>query len=341
MRVAADGETLVWLTGQGPRHRARTRTGPTRSTRLTPTTGSTSFAVPAAASTSATVGIARSSRATGSSTALTPAADAQIAPDEPPRPPPAGTPLRAGRPDQARLLHRAREPHLRPDPRRRPARRRRPEADAVRRRRSRPTRTRSRSASRCSTTSTPTPRPRSTATSGRARRNVSDYVEKAWFQNYGGRGRPVRLRRLRGHVARRTASCSTRPSAQGISLLQLRRGDRRDVGLFPDKDRTPRRARGGRTRSSRKSDLGTPAGNGCYPNDASIGNGRRSPAAAEVFDSTPAGRRADRLGVALRLLQTRFTAAARDRQRAGVQLPGADQRPHRRARRRARARRRR
>jgi DNA-binding beta-propeller fold protein YncE len=108
---------------------------------------------------------------------------------------------------------------------------------------------------------------------------VSDYVEKNWFQNYGGRGRPYDF----GVYA------VTFPQ----DLFLFDQADRDNIswfnygeaiaGLVPvssDKDRTPDVA-ADESRKLAKSDLGQ---NGCYANDSSVG--KDSITGQAVFDSS-------------------------------------------------------
>jgi DNA-binding beta-propeller fold protein YncE len=114
---------------------------------------------------------------------------------------------------------------------------------------------------------------------------VSDYVHKAWFQNYGGRDRPYDF----GVYAVSwppNGFLFDQAERQGISWFNYGEAIAGTVGLFPDKDRTNDELARVLTKQS-KSDLGT---NGCYPNDASIGKDAILSAAGprvEVFDTSP------------------------------------------------------
>jgi DNA-binding beta-propeller fold protein YncE len=112
---------------------------------------------------------------------------------------------------------------------------------------------------------------------------VSDYVNKAWFQNYAARGRPYDF----GVYAVSwpgNGFLFDQAERQGISYFNYGEAIAGDVGAFPDKDRTPQDL----VEENRKfanSDLGT---NGCYPNDSSVGTD--SITGVDVFDSQlPAG----------------------------------------------------
>ena len=169
-----------------------------------------------------------------------------------------------------------------------------------------------RSASRCSTTSTPTPRPRSTATSGPARRKVSDYVQKNWNQNYGGRGRPYDFG-VYAVTWPANGFLFDQAERQGISYFNYGEAIAGTVAAVPRQGPHAGRRRCRRaTRSSRNPTSAAPSG--CYPNDASIGNDaiRRTGRARGLRLVAAAGRAAD-VGVALRLLQARASRAARDR----------------------------
>ncbi|MEA2374539.1 MAG: hypothetical protein QOD53_1002, partial [Thermoleophilaceae bacterium] len=109
---------------------------------------------------------------------------------------------------------------------------------------------------------------------------VADYVNKTWFQNYGGRGRPYDY----------GVSAVTWPAngflfdqaeRQGISYFNYGEAIAGTVPLT-DKDRTPAETQEVQ-RKFAKSDLGSPVG--CYPNDAYIGQNAISQ--QEVYDSTP------------------------------------------------------
>ena len=114
---------------------------------------------------------------------------------------------------------------------------------------------------------------------------VSDYVNKAWFQNYGGRGRPYDFG-VYAVTWPPNGFLFDQAERQGISWFNYGEAVAGDVGIFPDKDRTPDELAQVLVKQS-KSDLGT---NGCYPNDASIGKDAILSAAGprvEVFDTSP------------------------------------------------------
>jgi DNA-binding beta-propeller fold protein YncE len=114
---------------------------------------------------------------------------------------------------------------------------------------------------------------------------VSDYVNKAWFQNYGGRGRPYDFG-VYAVTWPPNGFLFDQAERQGISWFNYGEAIAGDVGIFPDKDRTPDELAQVLVKQS-KSDLGT---NGCYPNDASIGKDAILSAAGprvEVFDTSP------------------------------------------------------
>ena len=157
------------------------------------------------------------------------------------------------RPDPARLLCGEGEPHLRPDPRRRRARRRRSVADAVR-------------------------RPNTPNTHALARRfplldhvyanseasidghfwtsaaKVSDYVNKNWHQNYGGRGRPYDFG-VYAVTFPQNGFLFDQADRDGVSYFNYGEAIAGVVGVFPDKDRTPDVA-ADEQRKFAKSDLG-------------------------------------------------------------------------------------
>jgi DNA-binding beta-propeller fold protein YncE len=112
---------------------------------------------------------------------------------------------------------------------------------------------------------------------------VSDYVNKNWFQNYGGRGRPYDF----GVYAvswPANGFLFDQAQRQGISYFNYGEAIAGTVGLFPDKDRTPAE-HAAVLRKQANSDLGA---NGCFANDASIGVDAIT--GLEVYDSSlPAG----------------------------------------------------
>jgi DNA-binding beta-propeller fold protein YncE len=114
---------------------------------------------------------------------------------------------------------------------------------------------------------------------------VSDYVHKAWFQNYGGRERPYDFG-VYSVTWPPNGFLFDQAERQGISYFNYGEAIAGTVGLFPDKDRSTDELARVLTKQS-KSDLGT---NGCYPNDASIGKDAILSAAGprvEVFDTSP------------------------------------------------------
>jgi DNA-binding beta-propeller fold protein YncE len=117
---------------------------------------------------------------------------------------------------------------------------------------------------------------------------VSDYVHKAWFQNYGGRERPYDFG-VYAVTWPPNGFLFDQAERQGISYFNYGEAIAGTVGIFPDKDRTNDELARVLTKQA-KSDLGT---NGCYPNDASVGKDAVLAATGqrvEVFDtSTPPG----------------------------------------------------
>jgi len=118
--------------------------------------------------------------------------------------------------------------------------------------------------------------------------SVSDYVNKNWFQNYGGRGRPYDFG-VYSVTWPANGFLFDQADRQGISYFNYGEAV---AGVVPlnDKDRTS--AENQRVAQKyAKSDLGvgafglnTPAGS-CYPNDADIG--RDAITGQTVFDSSP------------------------------------------------------
>jgi DNA-binding beta-propeller fold protein YncE len=114
---------------------------------------------------------------------------------------------------------------------------------------------------------------------------VSDYVHKAWFQNYGGRERPYDFG-VYAVTWPPNGFLFDQAERQGISYFNYGEAIAGTVGLFPDKDRNTDELQRVLTKMA-KSDLGP---NGCYPNDASIGKDAILSAAGprvEVFDTSP------------------------------------------------------
>ena len=114
---------------------------------------------------------------------------------------------------------------------------------------------------------------------------VSDYVHKAWFQNYGGRERPYDFG-VYAVTWPPNGFLFDQAERQDISYFNYGEAIAGTVGIFPDKDRTNDELQRILTKMA-KSDLGP---NGCYPNDASIGKDAILSAAGprvEVFDTSP------------------------------------------------------
>ncbi|MCW3017634.1 MAG: beta-propeller repeat protein [Solirubrobacterales bacterium] len=95
---------------------------------------------------------------------------------------------------------------------------------------------------------------------------VSDYVNKNWFQNYGGRGRPYDFG-VYAVTWPGNGFLFDQAERQGISYFNYGEAIAGAIGLFPDKDRTGADS-DATNKKFLKSDLGV---GGCYPNDASIG----------------------------------------------------------------------
>jgi DNA-binding beta-propeller fold protein YncE len=108
---------------------------------------------------------------------------------------------------------------------------------------------------------------------------VSDYVEKNWFQNYGGRGRPYDFG-VYAVTFPQNGFLFDQADRDGISYFNYGEAIAGVVGTFPDKDRTADVA-ADENRKLAKSDLGP---NGCYANDSSVG--KDSITGQEVFDSS-------------------------------------------------------
>jgi len=108
---------------------------------------------------------------------------------------------------------------------------------------------------------------------------VSDYVHKAWFQNYAGRDRPYDFG-VYAVTWPANGFLFDQAERQGISYFNYGEAVA-GVVPFPDKDRTQAETQEVAAKLA-KSDLGT---NGCYPNDASIHDDAVT--GQPVFDSTP------------------------------------------------------
>ena len=112
---------------------------------------------------------------------------------------------------------------------------------------------------------------------------VSDYVEKNWFQNYGGRGRPYDFG-VYSITFPQDDFLFDQADRDGISWFNYGEAIAGDVPVSSDKDRTPEILASENHKLS-MSDLGP---NGCYPNDSSVG--KDSITGQEVFDSSlPSG----------------------------------------------------
>jgi DNA-binding beta-propeller fold protein YncE len=112
---------------------------------------------------------------------------------------------------------------------------------------------------------------------------VSDYVEKSWWQNYAGRGRPYDYG-VYAVTFPQDGFLFDQAERQGISYFNYGEAIAGTVPVSADRDRTPELL-AAETAKFAKSDLGP---NGCYPNDSSIG--KDSITGQEVFDaSLPAG----------------------------------------------------
>ena len=111
---------------------------------------------------------------------------------------------------------------------------------------------------------------------------------QGWFQNYGGRERPYDFG-VYAVTWPANGFLFDQAERQGISLVQLRRGGRRDRRPVPRQGpHADDELRAGRSPSSRQ--VRPRAPNGCYPNDASIGKDAILSAAGprvEVFDTSP------------------------------------------------------
>jgi DNA-binding beta-propeller fold protein YncE len=112
---------------------------------------------------------------------------------------------------------------------------------------------------------------------------VSDYVQKSWYQNYGGRGRPYDFG-VYAVTFPQNGFLFDQADRDGISYFNYGEAIAGLVPVSADKDRTPDVA-ADESRKLAKSDLGQ---NGCYPNDSSVG--KDSVTGQEVFDSSlPSG----------------------------------------------------
>ena len=120
---------------------------------------------------------------------------------------------------------------------------------------------------------------------------VSDYVQKNWMQNYGGRGRPYDFG-VYAVTWPGTGFLFDQAQREGISYFNYGEAIAGTVPVFPDKDRTNAMQQEEATKFSH-SDLGTgfPSGGGvapggqCYPNDADIETDVIT--MQQTYDSTP------------------------------------------------------
>jgi len=111
---------------------------------------------------------------------------------------------------------------------------------------------------------------------------VSDYVHKAWQQNYAKRGRPYDFGVYTATFPG-TGFLFDQAERQGISYFNYGEAIAGVIGLVPDKDRSLSDT----TLINQKflkSDLGIGAPVNCYPNDASIGKDVIT--GVDVYDST-------------------------------------------------------
>src|SRR3954469_18907323 len=108
---------------------------------------------------------------------------------------------------------------------------------------------------------------------------VSDYVHKAWFQNYAGRDRPYDFG-VYAVTWPANGFLFDQAERQGISYFNYGEAV---AGVVPltDKDRTPAETQQGATKFGKAA----PGPNGCSPNDSSMGvaSAPRQP----VYDSSP------------------------------------------------------
>jgi DNA-binding beta-propeller fold protein YncE len=112
---------------------------------------------------------------------------------------------------------------------------------------------------------------------------VSDYVEKSWFQNYAGRGRPYDFG-VYAVTFPQDGFLFDQADRDSVSWFNYGEAIAGLVPVSADKDRTPDVA-ADEARKLAKSDLGQ---NGCYANDSSVG--KDSVTGVEVFDSSlPSG----------------------------------------------------
>ena len=108
---------------------------------------------------------------------------------------------------------------------------------------------------------------------------VSDYVEKNWFQNYAGRGRPYDFG-VYAVTFPQNGFLFDQADRDGVGWFNYGEAIAGDVPVSADKDRDAAAAADEARRLAR-SDLGQ---NGCYPNDSSIGSD--SITGVDVYDSS-------------------------------------------------------
>ena len=178
---------------------------------------------------------------------------------------------------------------------------------------------------------------------------VSDYVVEELAPELRRARRPVRLRRLLGHLAVAAASCSTRRRSRASRASTTARRSPATVPL-PDKDRTPEEtqevvAKSASPTSARRRILARRRHRRLLPERRLVGRRRRGALGpgpdVEVYDSSLPGRarRPTTSQSRFDCFRRRFEQQVADGHRARVQLHHARQRPHRRHHARAGARR--
>ncbi|MCW2992300.1 MAG: beta-propeller repeat protein [Solirubrobacterales bacterium] len=111
---------------------------------------------------------------------------------------------------------------------------------------------------------------------------VSDYVHKAWQQNYAGRGRPYDF--IYAVTWPSTGYLFDQAAKQGISYFNFGEAVGDVVPLFPDQDRDS----ADQAKSQAvflNSDVGAPVPGSCYPNDAYVG--KNALTQMDVYDTSP------------------------------------------------------
>ncbi|MFL5846190.1 MAG: alkaline phosphatase family protein [Solirubrobacteraceae bacterium] len=111
---------------------------------------------------------------------------------------------------------------------------------------------------------------------------VSDYVHKAWQQNYAGRERPYDF--IYAVTWPSTGYLFDQAAKQGISYFNFGEAVGNVVPLFPDQDRDA----DDQAESEAvflKSDVGAPVPGSCYPNDAYVG--KNALTQNDVYDTSP------------------------------------------------------